>query len=54
MQHGIGRPNPRIDPVARAIVVVVGLSVAMTLGLLYSLTPPTVATAETPYLLTEK
>lgn len=44
-----GRLAPKTDFVATAVVVVVGLSVAMMFGLLYTLTPPTVATVEQPY-----
>ena len=33
--------GPKTDPVAAAVVVVVGLSVAMMLAMLYAVTPPT-------------
>ena len=40
---------PRTDAVAIAVVVVVGLSVAMMFAMLYTLTPPTVAFVEHQY-----
>jgi hypothetical protein len=43
MKREAERIAPKTDRVAAAIVVV-GLSVAMMFGLLYALTPPTVAT----------
>ena len=49
MQIGEGRLSPKADAVATAVVVVVGLSVAMMFGLLYTLTPPTFATVEPQY-----
>jgi hypothetical protein len=44
MKREVGRVVPKTDRVASAVVVVVGLSVMMMFGLLYALTPPTVAT----------
>jgi hypothetical protein len=44
MEREIGRIMPKSDRVAGAVVAVVGLSVLMMFGLLYALTPPTVAT----------
>jgi len=44
-----GRRSPKADVVATAVVVVVGVSVAMMFGLLYTLTPPTVAFVEHQY-----
>jgi anti-sigma-K factor RskA len=46
--HG-GWLSPKTNLVATAVVVVVGVSVAMMFGLLYTLTPPTVATVEHKY-----
>jgi hypothetical protein len=47
MAHG--RRSPKTNAVATAVVVVVGVSVAMTFALLYTLTPPTVAIVEHQY-----
>jgi hypothetical protein len=44
MKREVGRIVPKNDRVAGAVVAVVGVSVLMMFGLLYALTPPTVAT----------
>ena len=44
MTREVGRIVPKSDRVAGAVVAVVALSVMMMFGLLYALTPPTVAT----------
>ena len=50
MKRAIGKSGPKTDRVGDAVVIVVGLSVAMMFGLLYTLTPPTeVATVEHQY-----
>jgi hypothetical protein len=54
MKREVERRVPRRDRVAAAVVVVVGLSVAMMFGLLYTLTPPTVATVEHQYTMNQQ
>ena len=49
MERPEARRSPRADTVATAVVVVVGVSVAMMFGLLYTLTPPTVAVVDHQY-----
>ena len=41
--------RPKTNSVATAVIVVVGVSVAMMFAMLYTLTPPTVATVEHQY-----
>jgi len=55
MKRAIGKPGPKTDRVGDAVVIVVGLSVAMMFALLYTLTPPTeVATVEQPYATSQQ
>ena len=49
MDYEGGPPVQRTNYVAIAVVVVVGLSVAMTFATLYMLTPPTVWAVEHHY-----
>jgi hypothetical protein len=44
MKREAGQLVPKSDRVAGAVVAVVAVSVLMMFGLLYALTPPTVAT----------
>jgi hypothetical protein len=54
MKNDASRLVPRTDRVATAVVTVVGLSVAMMFGLLYTLTPPTMAMVEHQYSVSQK
>jgi hypothetical protein len=54
MKIETGRLVPRSDRVGTAVVTVVGLSVAMMFGLLYTLTPPTMTMVEHQYSVSEK
>ncbi len=53
MKLDAGRFISKTDRVAGAVVIVVGLSVAMMFGLLYTLTPPTVAMVEHQYSMNQ-
>jgi hypothetical protein len=54
MRPAIDKTTPRINHVANAVVIVVGVTVAMMFGLLYALTPPTVVAVEPQVVLSQK
>ncbi len=48
------KTGPRINHVANAVVIVVGVTVVMMFGLLYALTPPTVVAGEPQVVLSQE